>query len=151
MGVNLFFDGPGHCVGAALADLFIVAKDGAKIALDIIFEASDGDHIEIATRIEAVPGVAQNKSEHLIADFGRQIGSDQVKTQIGGHVAKGVAQVDLAVAEAVALRILARVFDSDKVPVDQVNLPLRCQTGQGQTDRAVATAKVETCGILCDL
>ena len=55
---TLFFYRSGHSVGASLADFFVVAEDGAKAALDVVFESGDGNYVEVAAGFEAVPGIA---------------------------------------------------------------------------------------------
>ena len=42
------FDGSGGGVGFGLLELVVIAEGGGEVALDVVFEAGNGDHIEAA-------------------------------------------------------------------------------------------------------
>ena len=57
--------------------------------------------------------------EQFLSDLGGKIGYDIIRNKVGGYVMQSIAQVGLAMRQAITLGIPGRVFHSHKIFVDK--------------------------------
>ena len=117
-------------MGPSLLDFFVVAEDFLEIALDVFLQSRDGDDPQPSSGLEPIAGVAYDERQEFVAHFCGQVGDDGVKTDMCRHMTEAIAQIGATIGDSIALGVLRRVFNGDKVFIDQMYFALRTQMSQ---------------------
>jgi len=81
--------------------------------------------------------------EQFLSDLGGKIGYDIIRNKVGGYVMQSIAQVGLAMRQAITLGIPGRVFYSHKIFVYKVYMAMWTLLCDGHSDRPVSASQVD--------